>query len=206
MYDALATGHEWLVPDALLEPEGAAAAFAPFVVDVPHGAHVLDCACGTGQLAVGLALRGFDVTATDASPGMVERTVVLAREHDAGVATSVARWDELTARGWDERFAAVLCVGNSLTHAEGRDGRASALAAMASVLAPGGTLVLTSRNWERVRSRPSGLDVEDRVVVRRGVRGLVVRAWTLPAAWDAPHALDVAVALLCDDGAGARRA
>jgi 2-polyprenyl-3-methyl-5-hydroxy-6-metoxy-1,4-benzoquinol methylase len=62
-YDALASVYEWFVPDELLEPAGAVAAFAPVVAELPAGGRVLDCAAGTGQLAVGLALRGFDVTA-----------------------------------------------------------------------------------------------------------------------------------------------
>ena len=34
---------------------------------------VLDCSCGIGTQAIGLALRGHDVLATDLSPGVVER-------------------------------------------------------------------------------------------------------------------------------------
>jgi 2-polyprenyl-3-methyl-5-hydroxy-6-metoxy-1,4-benzoquinol methylase len=43
-------------------------------VKVPSAhSRVLDCACGTGQLAVGLASLGLDVVATDASLAMVRR-------------------------------------------------------------------------------------------------------------------------------------
>jgi 2-polyprenyl-3-methyl-5-hydroxy-6-metoxy-1,4-benzoquinol methylase len=72
-YDALAGVYEWLVPEALLTPQGSAAAFADVVDMLPAGARVLDCAAGIGQLAVGLALRGFEVVASDASRAMVER-------------------------------------------------------------------------------------------------------------------------------------
>ncbi len=72
---------------------------------------------------------------------------------------------------------------------------------MASVLRPGGLLVLTSRNWERERAPGSRLDLDDRLVVRGGRRALVVRGWTIAADWDEPHALEIAVALL---GAGGR--
>jgi hypothetical protein len=37
-------------------------------------------------------------------------------------------------------------------------------------------------------------------VRRDGRNGLVIRAWTIPAGWDEPHALDVAVALPAADG------
>ncbi len=58
MYDDLADAYEWLVPEPLLTPEGSLAAFADVVEALPAGARVLDCAAGTGQLAVGMALRG----------------------------------------------------------------------------------------------------------------------------------------------------
>lgn len=77
----LAGVYEWLVPEPLLTPEGSAAAFADVVGTLPASARVLDCAAGIGQLAVGLALRGFEVVASDASRAMVERARELAARH-----------------------------------------------------------------------------------------------------------------------------
>ena len=194
-YDALASVYDWLVPDALLEPDGAVAAFDHIVGDLPAGARVLDCACGTGQLAVGLANRGYDVVASDASAGMVERTRTLADAHGVDLRAIVCRWEDLrTAAGGP--FDAVLCVGNSLTHAKGPAGRRTALAAMADVLVPGGLLAVTSRNWERLRERRPSLDVADQLTYRAGRAGLAIRVWSLPDAWEAPHHLEVAVAEL----------
>jgi SAM-dependent methyltransferase len=199
-YDELAAVYEFLVPDTLLEPEGAAAAFADVPAELDAGARVLDCAAGTGQLAVGLALRGFGVTATDASAAMVERTRALAAHHGVELIAATCTWAALGRQGWDERFDAVLCVGNSLTHAPGRDGRRVALAAMAGVLRPGGLLALTSRNWERLLAERPGLEIDGRLVERGGRRGLVARSWTIPDDWEQPHFLEVAVALLGADG------
>jgi predicted RNA methylase len=58
-YDPLAAVYDWLVPDSLLTPKSSAAALAEVVVDLAPGARVLDCAAGTGLLAVGLALQGL---------------------------------------------------------------------------------------------------------------------------------------------------
>jgi len=197
-YDVLAAVYEFLVPDALLEPAGAVAAFAPVIDGLEPGARVLDCAAGTGTLAVGLALRGFDVTASDASASMVGRAQALARAHGVALRSRVCSWDALAS--WDERFDAVLCVGNSLTHAGGAAARRTALAAMAAVLLDGGLLAVTSRNWELLRSIAPGLDVGDRLVERGGRRGLVIRSWELADGWDSPHRLDVAVAVVGADG------
>lgn len=199
-YDTIAAVYEFLVPDALLTPQGSAGAFAVHVDPLPPAARVLDCACGTGTLAVGLALRGHEVVATDASAAMVARTNALAAAHGVAVEVSVCRWEELPARGWGASFDAVFCVGNSLPHAAGGDARRAALRAMAGALAPGGRLVVTSRTWERVRAAGTRLQIAGRLVERDGRRGLPVHAWTIPAGWDEPHLFDVAVALVGDDG------
>jgi len=192
--------YDWLVPEQLLTPAGSVAAFAEAVGTLGAGARVLDCASGTGRLAVGLALRGFQVVACDASEGMVERTRSLAARHGAALVARQCAWQDLATQDWPEPFDAVFCVGNSLTHAAGQPGRRAALRAMAGVLRAGGLLVLTSRNWERVRAAGSGLQVADRLVERGGERSLVIHAWTLADDWDAAHFLDVAVARLDNVG------
>jgi SAM-dependent methyltransferase len=197
-YDTIAGVYAFLVPDELLTPQGSADAFAQHVAE---GDHVLDCACGTGTLAVGLALRGHAVVATDASPGMVACTQALAEAHSARLQASVCAWAQLPGRGWDGAFDVVFCVGNSLPHAVGRAGRRAALHAMAGCLRAGGRLVVTSRTWEQVRAAGSRLQVGERLVERDGRRGLPIYTWTIPESWDEPHSFDVAVALVGDDGA-----
>lgn len=198
-YDGLADVYDWLVPDALLTPEGTVAAFRE-LVPLPPGGRVLDSACGIGQLAVGLASQGFDVVASDASPAMVQRTAQLATDHGVELSAITCAWEDLTPELVGGAVDAVFCVGNSLTHARGRDARLAALTAMASVLCSDGLFVLTSRNWERRRSCGSRLEVADELVERHGRPGLVIYNWTIPEAWDAPHFLDVAVALIDPSG------
>ena len=198
-YGSLASVYEWLVSDAKASPAGNAQAFERVTAGLEPGARILDCACGIGLLAVGLAEAGFQVTACDASPAMVERTEALARAHGVEVSTRVCRWDQLPDQGWQDRFDAVLCVGNSLAHAVGRTGRRAALVGMASVLATGGVLALTSRNWEQIRSAGSRLDVWDRLVERAARKAVVVYSWQVPPSWDAEHHLRISVAALQDD-------
>ena len=139
---------------------------------------MLDCACGTGTLAVGLALRGFDVSASDASAAMVERTRALAAAHGVRVEATVRCGRSSTGGPFD----AVFCVGNSITHA--RDRRA-ALAGMRGVLRDGGLLAVTSRTWELPQEEG------EEVVERGGRRARVRHTWH-------PGELEVAVTL---DGA-----
>jgi SAM-dependent methyltransferase len=151
---------------------------------------VLDCACGIGLLAVGLAERGFDAYASDISPDMIRRTRALAVHHGFDVHARVRAWEELTA---PPEYDAVFCVGNSLAHA--RD-RVAALTAMAGVLRPGGLLVLTSRNWDRELAAGTRLEIDDHLTERNGRRALITRAWTIEV--DRVR-LEIAVSLLDDD-------
>jgi SAM-dependent methyltransferase len=148
-YNSLADLYEFLTPEALLTPEGNVAAFAPWLPEPP--ARVLDCACGIGLLAAGLARAGYDAHASDISPEMVARTRTL------GVQAEVRAWEDLPPSG---DFDAILCVGNSLAHAEDRR---TALRAMAAALSPGGAL----------EQRGGVEEVE-----RGGRRVTITRVWT----------------------------
>jgi SAM-dependent methyltransferase len=174
-YRHLADVYEYLTPEPLLTPEGNVAAFAPWIERLAPGAPVLDCACGIGLLAVGLALAGFAAHASDASPAMIARTRALAAQRGVSLPALVCTWEELEP---PPRFDLVFCVGNSLAHA--RDRRA-ALRGIAGTLR--GTLIITSRNWERERALGSRTEDE----------GGIHRVWTIPVAWEAPHHMDVSV-------------
>jgi len=198
-YDTLAEVYEWLVPEPLLTAEGAADAFAGVVGHLPAGGRVLDCSAGTGQLAVGLALQGFDAVASDASPAMVERTRALAAERRVDLPAVTCDWAALGQQGWRESFDAVFCVGNSIAHAGPTGLRRAALCAMAGVLRDGGVLALTSRNWDMIRAQGPGLRVADRLTRRADRKGLVLYSWELSDSAERPHYVDVAVALVADD-------
>lgn len=199
-YDVLAEVYEWLISDAKLTPPEFAAAFADVTCLLPSNAQVLDCSCGTGQLAVGLAGLGMQVVATDASEAMVRRTAELSEEFRASVRTVRADWQELPDHFNDATFDMVFCVGNSLHHAVGARGRLAALESMSRLLRRGGRLVLTSRTWELVRARGSRLDISDRLVRRNGRNAVVVYRWEIAPHWEEEHHIEIAVAQV--DAAG----
>ncbi|MEU3363059.1 methyltransferase domain-containing protein [Streptomyces pseudogriseolus] len=199
-YGALSEVYEWLIGDGKLTPAQAASAYCTDVVGpLPPGTRVLDCSCGTGQLAVGLAGLGLDVVAADASEGMVRRTEGLAGEQGVPLRTLRASWDQLPDRLEDSTFDLVFCVGNSLGHAEGAAGRLAALEAMARLLKPGGRLVLTSRNWELVRSAGSRVDVRDRLIRRNDRDAVVSYYWQIEQHWEQEHFLEIVVARIEPD-------
>ncbi|MFD4673262.1 class I SAM-dependent methyltransferase [Lentzea sp. NPDC058450] len=200
-YDALAEVYEWLISDAKLAPAEFAASFEDVLSLLPSNAHVLDCSCGTGQLAVGLAGRGIQVVATDASEAMVRRTAELSEEFGAFVRALRADWEELPGHFDDDTFDMVFCVGNSLHHAVGARGRGAALESMSRLLRRGGRLVLTSRTWELVRAKGSRLDIGERLVRRNGRDAVVVYRWEIAPLWEEEHHVEIAIAEV--DAAGA---
>src|SRR5689334_12205682 len=103
-YQTLAGVYEWLVPEPLLTPEGSVAEFGHIIDAVAPTARILDCAAGTGELAVGLRAKGFDVVASDASAAMIERTRTLAKERGVELPTIACSWEQLVEQGWSASF------------------------------------------------------------------------------------------------------
>ena len=89
---------------------------------------------------------------------MVARTRALAARHGVAVAAAVLRLGgaRRAAAGRARSTRSSASATRSPTP-PGRARRRAALAAMAGVLAPGGVLAVTSRNWERVRAAGPGL-------------------------------------------------
>lgn len=89
--DRLAAVQETTSTDHSVEASG------DLVKPRPPNSRVLDCACGTGQLAVGLTSLGLVAVAIDASLAMVRRTFNPATEGYMVVAgREWARWSHLS--------------------------------------------------------------------------------------------------------------
>jgi len=146
LYDALAVDY-----DRFVNWEGRLAHEMPFFERLfqEHGVErVLDAACGTGQHALALARRGYDVVGADLSAPMIERARQNAAAAGLDVAFVVAGLGDLARLG--ENLDAVLCLGNSLPHLLTAAEVADALVDFAAVLRPGGLLVIQNRNLDRV--------------------------------------------------------
>ena len=99
---------------------------------------VLDVACGVGDLAVGLAQRGYEVTGVDLAPAMVAIAREKARAQDVSVAFDVADIRDLPYR---EAFDLVLCFGDSLNYMLTPADVRKALTAMFRALRLGGLAI-----------------------------------------------------------------
>ncbi|WP_052423063.1 class I SAM-dependent methyltransferase [Nonomuraea candida] len=203
-YRDLATDYHWIFPDEIVTAPGMIGGTSQesmefiqsVVAGLPPGAAVLDCACGIGTDAMALAHAGFRVTATDGSPEMAAEA---RRRLPPEVEVGVARWEELpeTVAG---PYELVMCVGNSLAHAGSRKAMVAALSGMRRVLAPTGTLIVDSRNWELLyRERPRVV-CADRVRERDGLRSTCVYVWTIPDRLTEPCLAEVLFLLEHPDG------
>ena len=119
----------------------------------PHA--VLDCTCGVGTQAVGLATMGHSVVGTDLSAEAIRE----ARRHADvfGVAAEfeVADVREIGAH-LDRTFDVVLSIDNSLPHLLAADDLTAAARGMYRRLRPGGLLLISMRDYDRhLQSRPS---------------------------------------------------
>ena len=108
---------------------------------------VLDCACGIGTQALGLAKLGFQVTACDLSPLAVERTRSEAKERGLNVGAFVADMLDLTVLP-DGEFDAVICMDNSLPHLESEEQLLRAATQMRRKLRPGGLFMASIRDYD----------------------------------------------------------
>ena len=120
----------------------------------PHA--ILDAACGIGTQAIGLALLGHRVHATDLSPNAVARAKREAAAAGAHVTFGVADLGEL-ARQVEGEFDVVLACDNALPHLLTDDDLRLAVANMASRLRPEGLFLASIRDYDRLRQeRPQG--------------------------------------------------
>jgi glycine/sarcosine N-methyltransferase len=115
-----------------------------------HGVRrVLDAACGTGMHAISFSRMGMSCAGADLSPAMIEQAKVNARAAGVELDLEVAGFGGIAAhiRG---PFDAVTCLGNSLPHLLDDASLAAALADFATLLRPGGLLVIQNRNYDRL--------------------------------------------------------
>ena len=112
--------------------------------DAPQ--RVLDCACGIGTQAIGLALRGHDVLATDLSPGAVERAAREAAAMGAALRTGVADFTRL-AEQVAGTFSCVLACDNSVAHLHADCDLAGFAAGVRAKLEPGGLALVSLRDY-----------------------------------------------------------
>jgi glycine/sarcosine N-methyltransferase len=115
-----------------------------------HGVRrVLDAACGTGMHAIAFSRMGMSCAGADLSPAMIEQARANARAAGVQVELHVAGFGAIAGR-LPGPFDAVTCLGNSLPHLLDDASLGAALTDFATLLRPGGLLVIQVRNYDRL--------------------------------------------------------
>lgn len=116
----------------------------------PHELKALDAACGTGRHAIALANEGFQMSGADLYPEMVSHARANAFAADQNLNLKTVGFGNMAKAFNGDQFDALLCLGNSLPHVQSQKELAETLADFAALVKPGGSMILQSRNFDRV--------------------------------------------------------
>lgn len=150
-YDQLADDYHLIFPDWDASMAYQAAALERLLLDgLDARSHrILDCACGIGTQAIGLARAGHDVVGSDLSALAAARAATEAESRGTKLAVTAADMRALPFRA--QAFEAVVCADNSLPHLLTAQDVRAALVGMRRVLREDGMLVITVRDYDEAR-------------------------------------------------------
>ena len=116
---------------------------------------ILDCACGIGTQALGLAALGYDVTGSDISSGELAEASRRAEQNSAGITLVQADFRELE-KTFTETFDIVIAMDNALPHMLTKEDLDRALRSIAGRTKEGGIFVASIRDYDRMlREKPN---------------------------------------------------
>ena len=108
---------------------------------------ILDCACGIGTQALGLAMRGYRLTGSDFSAAAVARARDEAARRGLDLSLYVADMCDLSAIP-ESGFDAVVCLDNALPHLQSEEDLLQAARQIRGKLRPGGLLLAGIRDYD----------------------------------------------------------
>ena len=110
---------------------------------------ILDCACGIGTQAIGLAALGYQVTASDISDG--ELSEAKARADSQGVTLRYKHADFCALSDtFSEQFDIVIAMDNALPHMLTSEALRSAVRSITGQIRAGGLFVASIRDYDRL--------------------------------------------------------
>lgn len=141
----------------------------------PDSSKVLDVSCGIGTQAIGLALQGLSVRASDLSPNEVERARREAAAAGVTVEFSVCDMRDACARH-GSNFDVVVSCDNSLPHLLTDQELLIAFREFAACVRVGGGCLVTVRDYEK-EERGRNLVKPYGVRIENGNRYLLFQVW-----------------------------
>ena len=112
-------------------------------------AGILDCACGIGTQAIGLASLGYSVTASDLSAGEIEEAKKRAAENEVEVCFRQADFCALSDVFF-EKYDIVIAMDNALPHMLSGEALSKAVNSITNQIRDGGLFVASIRDYDRI--------------------------------------------------------
>ena len=112
-----------------------------------RSAKVLDCACGIGTQAIGLAALGYGVTASDISDGELREAKIRAEKQKVNIPFVCADFRRLS-ESFDRTFDIAICMDNALPHMLSESALAEAIHSITAQISPGGMFVASIRDYD----------------------------------------------------------
>lgn len=150
-YDALASQYDkfYLDWESAVREEGAFLRSLLEKEGFQPPASVLDCACGVGTQAIGLAALGYDVAASDISGG--ELAEAKKRAAAQGVDIRFAQADFRALEDvFAESFDAVVALDNALPHMLSAEDLARAVKSILGRVREGGVFIASIRDYDAI--------------------------------------------------------
>jgi len=110
-------------------------------------ARILDCACGIGTQAIGLAALGYDIIASDISIAEIAEAKERAARNNVSIRFETADFCAL-AKSFGDKFDVIICMDNALPHMLSREKLSTAAASIVNQLADGGMFVASIRDYD----------------------------------------------------------
>ena len=148
-YDNLASQYDKLFSDWQAATREQAEILDRIFVEYGFERHaqILDCACGIGTQAAGLAALGYSVTASDISDGELAEAAARAEKKNVKIRFCHADFRALSGV-FKEQFDIAIAMDNALPHMLTRGDLEAAAGSIADRVRPGGIFVASIRDYD----------------------------------------------------------
>jgi SAM-dependent methyltransferase len=109
---------------------------------------VFDACLGDGADSIYLLKNGFSVTSNDLDKLFIQKALQNAKKNRVKLAVTSYDWRRLDKHLPQNKFDAVLCLGNSLTYLFKSADQLKALRNFRRILKPNGILIIDERNYQ----------------------------------------------------------
>ena len=136
---------------------------------------ILDCSCGIGTQAIGLAKYGYDLTATDISQNAVTRANIEALKAGVNIRFGIADMRSLTSQV-EGVFDIVISCDNSLPHIISDEELLTSAQNMWAKLSTPGFLLITIRDYDKIINEKP-VSTTPRIIDDTSGRRIIFQVW-----------------------------